>query len=230
MTNKKDITYEEFVNKFKRKLTTDDCETPDEIYEIVKDYAVRHYHYENRRIIRPFWNNGIDYKDYDYSGDCVVIDNPPFSIISKIARWYEENHIDYFLFAPTFTLLSIRAAKSHVAACVDVIYKNGAKVNTSFVSSRGHTIESCPELHKLIKDYYHSKKKPIRKIIYPDNVVTATRVGSFSRYSIDYAEDSNQFISKAKICDSEIRIFGGAYIVEQNNIKNKLTELENKRK
>lgn len=229
MTNKKDITYDEFVNKFKPKLTTDDCETPDEIYDIIKRYAVRHYHYENRRIIRPFWNNGIDYKDYDYSGDCVVIDNPPFSIISKIVRWYEENHIDYFLFAPGLTNLSIRVATSHVCAFADIRYKNGALVRTSFVSSRGHTIESCPELYTLITDYYKSKRKPKPKIVFSDNVVTSSKIGMFSKYGIDYVEDSNLFISKAKIGDSERRIFGGAYIVEQNNIKNKLTELENKR-
>lgn len=34
-------TYEEFVNKFKPKKTTDDCYTPDVIYKIVKDWAIK---------------------------------------------------------------------------------------------------------------------------------------------------------------------------------------------
>lgn len=34
-------TYEEFVNKFKSKKTTDDCYTPDVIYKVVKDWAIK---------------------------------------------------------------------------------------------------------------------------------------------------------------------------------------------
>lgn len=31
--------YEAFVDKFKPKLTTDDCYTPPEVYEVVKNWA-----------------------------------------------------------------------------------------------------------------------------------------------------------------------------------------------
>ena len=37
----KSKTYEEFVDKFKPKKTTDDCYTPDTIYEVVKDWAIK---------------------------------------------------------------------------------------------------------------------------------------------------------------------------------------------
>ena len=37
----KSNTYEEFVDKFKPKKTTDDCYTPDEIYKVVKDWAIK---------------------------------------------------------------------------------------------------------------------------------------------------------------------------------------------
>ena len=37
----KSNTYEEFVDKFKPKKTTDDCYTPDAIYEVVKDWAIK---------------------------------------------------------------------------------------------------------------------------------------------------------------------------------------------
>ena len=33
--------YKEFVDKFKPKKTTDDCYTPPEIYEAVKDWAIK---------------------------------------------------------------------------------------------------------------------------------------------------------------------------------------------
>lgn len=37
----KSKTYEEFVDKFKPKKTTDDCYTPQIVYEAVKDWAVK---------------------------------------------------------------------------------------------------------------------------------------------------------------------------------------------
>ena len=40
---KKTETYEEFVGKFKPKLTTDDCYTPENIYQAVKNWAIEEY-------------------------------------------------------------------------------------------------------------------------------------------------------------------------------------------
>lgn len=37
----KSKTYEEFVDKFKAKKTTDDCYTPQIVYDAVKDWAVK---------------------------------------------------------------------------------------------------------------------------------------------------------------------------------------------
>lgn len=85
----KSKTYEEFVEKFKPKKTTDDCYTPPAVYEAVKDWVVKEYSLEGKEIARPFYPGG-DYENYDYSADCVVIDNPPFSILSKIFKWYIE--------------------------------------------------------------------------------------------------------------------------------------------
>ena len=83
-------TYEEFVEKFKPKRTTDDCYTPPLVYEAVKDWAVREYGLEGARIVRPFWP-GADYENEDYSGNCVVIDNPPFSILAEIKKFWLYN-------------------------------------------------------------------------------------------------------------------------------------------
>lgn len=41
----KSNTYEEFVDKFKPKKTTDDCYTPGAIYEVVKDWAIKEMHW-----------------------------------------------------------------------------------------------------------------------------------------------------------------------------------------
>lgn len=102
-------SYEEFIEKFKPKKTTDDCYTPPAIYEAVKDWAVKEYGIDPAKIVRPFYPGG-DYERFEYPKGCVVLDNPPFSILSKILRFYDERGIAYFLFAPTLTIFS--AAKN----------------------------------------------------------------------------------------------------------------------
>ena len=72
-------TYEQFTEKFVPKRTTDDCYTPETVYEAVKTWAVKNLHLEGREIVRPFWPGG-DYKSFAYPEKCVVIDNPPLSI------------------------------------------------------------------------------------------------------------------------------------------------------
>ena len=47
-------TYEEFVDKFKPKKTTDDCYTPGAIYEVVNDWAIKEMDWGGRTIVRPF--------------------------------------------------------------------------------------------------------------------------------------------------------------------------------
>ena len=56
--------YDGFVEKFKTKKTTDDCMTPPEIYDVVRDYACKRYGVDATKIVRPFWPGG-DYEHVD---------------------------------------------------------------------------------------------------------------------------------------------------------------------
>ena len=94
--------------------TTDDCYTPPNIYEAVVDWCEKEYSIDRTKIVRPFYPGG-DYEHYPYKEDSVVIDNPPFSILSKIVRFYNENNIKYFLFAPTLTLFSSNSIRTGIA-------------------------------------------------------------------------------------------------------------------
>ena len=58
----KSKTYEEFVEKFKPKKTTDDCMTPPLVYDAVKDWACAEYGIDPESIVRPFWPGG----DYEH--------------------------------------------------------------------------------------------------------------------------------------------------------------------
>jgi hypothetical protein len=93
--------YGEFVEKFKAKLTTDDCYTPVEVYEAVLGWLREKVDIEGCNIVRPFCPGG-DYEAYDYKEDDVVVDNPPFSILARILRFYQGRGIRFFLFGPEF--------------------------------------------------------------------------------------------------------------------------------
>lgn len=124
--------YEAFISKFKAAKTTDDCYTPQPIYEAVVDYVFRKGNLpEDTEIVRPFRPNG-DYTTEEYSEGCVVIDNPPFSILSKIVNFYVARDIRFFLFAPALTLFNAASVNCTKIVCgVSVTYANKAKVSTS---------------------------------------------------------------------------------------------------
>ena len=82
MSGEGDDEYDEFVEKFKPKKTTDDCYTPPEVYEVIKDWACAEYGIDPSKVVRPFYLGG-DYESFDYGGGKVVVDNPPFSILSS---------------------------------------------------------------------------------------------------------------------------------------------------
>lgn len=70
--------YQEFLDKFKAKHTTDDCFTPPKIYDAVKEWVFKEYGDKWTEIVRPFYPGG-DYTKEDYPDGCLVLDNPPFS-------------------------------------------------------------------------------------------------------------------------------------------------------
>ena len=147
-------TYEEFVAKFKKNApkTTDDCYTPQPVYEVVKEYALKlaGLTEETCTPVRPFYPGG-DYRNYDYPADAYVIDNPPFSILSEIRQFYLERGIKYFLFAPQNTLFSSMQVchDTRIPIDIKITYDNGAKVGTGFITNvlgSDILIKTAPEL------------------------------------------------------------------------------------
>ena len=184
-------SYEEFVEKFKPKKTTDDCFTPDLIYEAVAGYVADHYGLDRNNFIRPFWPGG-DYEKEDYSGK-IAVDNPPFSILAKIRRFYLKNGIKYFLFAPALTIFSATIEDTAVFAGGKIEYGNGATVRTAFCTNfEPDTLcRTAPELQKRISEAKEKiskepKKKP-PKYQYPDNVITAAKINAFSDHGVAFS-------------------------------------------
>ena len=144
--------YKAFVDKFKPKLTTDDCYTPPNIYETVKEWVFEHYSLDkSTKVIRPFYPGG-DYEHAEYPENSIVIDNPPFSILSKIEKFYLAHGIRFFLFAPGTSCFKPYNGLHFVCVGSNVTYQNGAKVNTGFVTNLGgYLVETAPDLYRRIK-------------------------------------------------------------------------------
>ena len=213
--------YKEFVEKFKPKKTTDDCYTPPSIYEAVVGWCEKEYGIDRTKIVRPFYPGG-DYEHYPYKEDSVVIDNPPFSILSKIVRFYNENNIKYFLFAPTLTLFSSNSICTGIAVGVSIIYKNGARVNTSFTTNLNGDVRfrSAPELYRILDKVNNTNRKERTKTLpkyeYPTNVVTPARLALFSKYGVDFSVNKNEAYRITRL-ESQKKykkaIFGNGFLI-----------------
>lgn len=187
-------TYEEFVEKFEPKKTTDDCYTPPSIYAVVRDWACKEYGIDPAKIVRPFYPGG-DYEHYNYPTDAVVVDNPPFSILTKICAFYLKHDVPFFLFAPSLTLFSGRSTfmqMNHLVCDANIVYDNGAVVKTSFVTSYGGDIvaQTALELTALINaETERLRKETVKqlpKYTYPDHVVSSAIMQRYAHYGIDF--------------------------------------------
>lgn len=173
--------YDSFADKFRHKKTTDDCYTPESVYTCMVDYVKSKCDISEKTIMRPFYPGG-DYEHANYNENAVVIDNPPFSIFSKIVKFYKDNNVHFFLFAPHLTLFSSLSIRD--CTCIiygnDIIYTNGAKVKTSFVTNmfgHGH-IYSDYKLLQRLKDVNDIQEKGVQRYAYPEEVLTVSRITS----------------------------------------------------
>ena len=213
----KNNDYEEFVDKFKPKLTTDDCYTPKEVYGVVLDYVIEKCNIEGLEILRPFYPGG-DYENFDYPENSVVVDNPPFSIISKIIRFYNERGINYFLFAPHLTLFSSNQEYTAIVADASIIYENGANVKTSFVSNLFGTkkIIGSPELYKRLKAINDEKKANLPCYQYPHNIVTVSSIAKIVSKGV-YIEIDKKDVAFCRALDHQKEhkkwIFGSGFLI-----------------
>ena len=217
--------YNEFLDKFELKKTSDDCYTPKNIYETVAAWVSKEYKREQSSFVRPFFPGG-DFETFEYPKDCVVVDNPPFSIMSKIIRFYTEKKIDFFLFAPTLTLFTAPDCDDicYICAGVSVTYENGAGINTSFITNLDDfRVRAVPDLYQELDDANKLNllelHKELPKYTFPDEVITAAMVSRWAKYGVDFKVDkeSSQYIRTLDEQDEAGRggIYGGAFLISE---------------
>ena len=188
-------TYDEFIKKFEAKKTTDDCYTPPAVYDAVKKWSVKEYGINEAKIVRPFYPGG-DYENYDYSDGAVVVDNPPFSLISKIIDFYQERSVPFFLFCPGLTFFSTMVGRPEITGVIietNVIYDNGASVPTCFLTNLDdvNVIRTAPDLNRKIKEIQESEKASLPKYAYPNEVVNANRLKKLVRAGVKFEIPKN---------------------------------------
>ena len=221
--SEEDEEYQEFLEKFQLKKTTDDCYTPVVVYDAVAKWVAETYQVDEAHFVRPFYPGG-NYQKETYRKSDIVVDNPPFSILSEILKFYTENKIRFFLFAPSLTLFSSSSSYSTaLPLCVGITYENGASVSTSFLTNLENPairLRSAPSLYKAVKEAndlnLKSLKKELPKYSYDHHIITSTFVGALSRLGIAFSVPVNESepISQLESQKSSGKaIYGKGYIV-----------------
>lgn len=217
--------YNEFLDKFELKKTTDDCYTPDLVYEAVASWVENEYGVKRSQFVRLFYPGG-DYQNEKYAANAIVVDNPPFSILAQILNWYHDHGIRFFLFAPTLTLFSSSSATCcALPAGASVVYENGASVNTSFLTNlepEGLRLRAVPTLYKAVQEASDQNRKEhtrdIPRYSYPNEVITAALVAKYSKHGLDFrvpvaeSEPIDELDAQKEVGKS---IYGKGYLISQ---------------
>ena len=212
--------YEEFVDKFNKEqpLTTDDCYTPSDVYDIIRDFVDKNITpLKDRKIVRPFYPSG-DYEKEKYPKGCIVLDNPPFSIYSKIVRHYVERGVDFFLFGPQLSLFVQGAEVCYLPLNAVITYENGAKVNTGFVTNMlpGIRIKCIPGLKDAILKA--QKAEPTTPVYdYPDEVISSALLGKIgSNAELEIRAEETAYIHNLDgFKEIDKGLFGGGFLLSR---------------
>ena len=219
-------SYDEFVEKFKPKLTTDDCYTPGPVYDAVAGWVAEEYGLDRADFVRPFWPGG-DFEAFYYPAGCCVVDNPPFSIQRRILEFFVTRGIRFFLFTQGTTAIS-STCKYDICAVgcgVQVTYENGAEVNTAFLTNLDTAAaRSAPELYKRVKaanDYVQRQvKKQLQKYKMPDHVLTGSMLNYMSIHDTEFRveREDTYFIRRLdamKEAGKDSGIYGAALLLSE---------------
>jgi hypothetical protein len=226
-----DPEYQEFVKKFEPEIkkTTDDCYTPTLVYDAVVEWVANEYNVSPANFVRPFYPGG-DYQKERYKSTDIVVDNPPFSIMSEIIRFYQANGIRFFLFAPHLTLFS--GATDGITCLpvgVSVTYENGANICTSFLTNmepKHIRFRSEPRLYEAVRKANEVNRAIVVKnngkmqarYIYPEYLVQTPFLCQCSRLGFDFVATVDETFQVPELDSQKEQhkaIFGKGYLISE---------------
>ena len=212
--------YDEWIAHFNvNPKTTDECWTPSDVYDAVVRYVTTLIDMEGREIIRPFFPGG-DYENTEYPDNCVVIDNPPFSMFKKITQFYSNKKILFFLFGPALTIGN--GAGKFAISGAQIRYANGAMVPTEFCTNLpdvpavftaptlGEAIKNCPSQGK--------KTKTLKSYSFPEELLSVSDLRTIASGGVYFAVEKVQNIRKL---DLHKDLFGNHWLISQAQAKAK---------
>lgn len=155
-----------------------------------------------------------------------MVDNPPFSILSRIQAFYLERGIRFFLFAPSLTCLSGRRCMEvdHIVCDCSITYENGAVVSTGFVTNLDdeNVLEADPELGRRLNHANDARLKAMRKTVakyeYPNEVITAARAQWLAAHGTPYRVRRRDACRISALDEQRERgkcIFGGGLLLSR---------------
>lgn len=225
--------YESFVAKFTDTAkTTDDCYTPRDVYEAVVKYVSTITNMSDKVILRPFYPGG-DYLNAEYPENGIVIDNPPFSMFTKICKWYSSFGIPFFLFGPGLTITSACRYCTAVVINESVTFENGACVRLNFASNLyGETmIMTAPVLGSMIAECPSQKpKKPLPSFEYPNEVLSVSDMQTIARNGIEFSvsRDECRIIRDLDLHPKKGGLFGDHLLISTTKAIEKEAAKKNK--
>lgn len=218
--------YESFVAKFTDVAkTTDDCYTPKDVYEAVVEYVGTITDMVGKVILRPFYPGG-DYMNAEYPQNGVVIDNPPFSMFTKICRFFTEYDVPFFLFGPGMTIASCCKYCTAVVINESVTFENGANVRLNFASNLyGNTmITTAPTLGRMIAECPSQRPKtPLPSYEYPAEVLSVSDMQTIARNGIEFSvsRDECRIIRDLDLHPKRGGLFGDHLLISTAKAKEK---------
>lgn len=203
--------------------TPDECYTSPEVYDTVLDYAVERYHLQDKHIVRPFIPGG-DYTKYVYGENDVVIDNPPFSITTKIVNWYIDHNIPFFLFINGLYGVSLsrglreKATVIATNAHVSFYHKPDNKlIRLGFVTNlepKNIVIRGDATLTNRLNGLV--KKKSFKRFHYPDNFIKNSDILSALQRNVELKLTTKNCLFEDNLDyhkAQRLSVFGGGYLV-----------------
>ena len=182
--------YESFIKKFtENPKTTDECWTPQDVYEAVVKYVGEIYDLTGKEILRPFYPGG-DYENAEYPENGVVIDNPPFSMFTKICKFYCASNIPFFLFGPGLTIFSICNICTAVIVPEQLTFSNKACIKCNFATNlMGDTIATTAiRLGELLRQCPSQREKVnLPKYAYPEEVLSVSCFQTIAKGEEDFS-------------------------------------------
>ncbi|WP_432481605.1 hypothetical protein [Moraxella sp. ZY200743] len=219
--------YYNWLQRFEKRTTSDDTFTPPAVYDVVLDYVNEHIlNLDGLIVERPFYPNG-DYQAAakNYDENTVVIDNPPFSILSKIIDFYIKNNIKFFLFAPALTVFSPMQNCDYTAiiAPSKITYDNGAAVDTCFVTNLLGDVRvmTAPVLYNALSSLEKEKPK-LPKYQYPPNVLMVNNLNKLCKAGVEFSVSANESVFIRKLesqKEHKKTLFGGGLLISNDKAK-----------